>query len=80
MSKNFPTEDGRRKPLTLLEPPSLVRSTLPLLPQRHGRARVRVPVIAQVQAVLCAFEEYPAVRESEDSVRWRAEFMHVPER
>ena len=53
-------EREREQERTLFEAPRLVGAALPLAPQRDGRARVRVPVVAQVEAVLRACEEHPA--------------------
>ena len=50
----------REQERTLFEAPRLVGAALPLAPERDGRARVRVPVVAQVEAVLRACEEHPA--------------------
>ena len=50
----------REQERTLFEAPRLVGAALPLAPERDGGARVRVPVVAQVEAVLRAREEHPA--------------------
>lgn len=53
--------------LTLLKLPSLVSTTLPLLPEGHRGARVGVAVVAEVEAVLCTLQEDSARTQSTSS-------------